>query len=102
MTSPSTLDRYWIPLGAGAHVVRVSGRTYEALAAFVQRRPRRALYHSALVATTADGRYTMEMTPVAGPAGREARGVVAEGAVGTGGRGGSGCSATRSAAGETG
>ncbi len=79
---PPGLDLYWIPLGAGAHVVRVSGRTYEALAAWVQRRPRCALYHSALVATTAEGRVAIEMTPVPGPAGRQERGVVGEGAVG--------------------
>ena len=83
---PPGLDLYWIPLGAGvgvgARVVRASGRTYEALAAPVQRRPRCQLYHSALVATTDEGEFAIEMTPVPGPAGREERGVVGEGAVG--------------------
>jgi hypothetical protein len=47
-----------------------------------QRRPRRALYHSALVVTVDDCRYTIEMTPIPRrcPAGR---GVVVEGAVGS-------------------
>ena len=76
------LDLYWIPLGAGASVVRVSGRTYEALAALVQRRPRRDLYHSALIASIGESATVIEMTPV--PAGGEPqdRGVVGEGPVG--------------------
>jgi hypothetical protein len=74
---------YWIPLGAGAQVVRLSGRTFEALCALLQRRPRRALYHSALVAVTTDAPFMIEMTPVTGSRGQEDRGVVAEGAVGT-------------------
>jgi hypothetical protein len=41
----STVDLYWIPLGAGAHVVRLSGRAYEAIKAFSEHRPRYALYH---------------------------------------------------------
>jgi hypothetical protein len=40
------LDLYWIPLGAGRHVVRVSGKIYEALAAAVQRRPKAPLARS--------------------------------------------------------
>jgi hypothetical protein len=35
------------------------------------------------VAVTANARFTIEMTPIAGPRHREDRGVVAEGAVGT-------------------
>src|SRR4051794_39779542 len=73
---------YWLPLGAGAHVVRLSGRAFEAITARLQHRPRRALYHSALEVVTADARFVVEMTPV--PAHRNLdRGVVAEGAVGT-------------------
>ncbi|MCU1450323.1 MAG: hypothetical protein JWP02_2493 [Acidimicrobiales bacterium] len=76
------LDLYWIPLGAGANVVRVSGRIFEALSAFLHRRPRRDLYHSALVAVTTDGTFAIEMTPVPDSRG-DKRGVVAEGPVGT-------------------
>jgi hypothetical protein len=42
------VDLYWLPLGAGGHFVRLNGRVYEALAARLQRRPARDLYHSAL------------------------------------------------------
>ncbi|HYN32791.1 MAG TPA: hypothetical protein VES40_09205 [Ilumatobacteraceae bacterium] len=76
-----TVEILWIPLGAGQQVVRISGRVYETLAALVQRRPACALYHSALIVTVPDGRYVIEMTPVANGHG-ERRGVVAEGAVG--------------------
>lgn len=78
-----SLDLYWIPLGAGQRVVRTSGMIYEALASLVQRRPRRDLYHSALVANTCGGRYFVEMTPVVDDVGREQRGVVGEGSVGS-------------------
>jgi len=77
-----TVEVLWIPLGAGQHVVRLSGRAFEALSAVVQRRPARALYHSALIVTVADDRFVIEMTPVPDDHG-EQRGVVAEGAVGT-------------------
>ncbi len=76
------LDLYWIPLGAGHHVVRISGKIYEALSALVQRRPRCPLFHSALVATVPEGRFVIEMTEIRDARGAE-RGVVAEGAVGT-------------------
>jgi hypothetical protein len=78
----STVELLWIPLGAGQHVVRLSGRAFEALAACVRRRPACDLYHSALVVTVPDGRYVIEMTPVPDQHG-DRRGVVAEGAVGS-------------------
>ena len=78
----ATVEVLWIPLGAGQHVVRISGRTFEALTALVERRPACALYHSALVVTVDDGRYVIEMTPIPDRHG-EQRGVVAEGPVGT-------------------
>ena len=73
---------YWIPLGAGHHVVRISGKIYEAMSAFMQRRGRCPLFHSALVATTAEGRFVIEMTEIRDARGAE-RGVLAEGPVGT-------------------
>jgi hypothetical protein len=42
------VDLYWLPLGAGGHFVRLNGRLYEAVAARLQRRRARDLYHSAL------------------------------------------------------
>ena len=76
------LDLYWIPLGAGARVVRVCGRLYEALAALLQHRPRCDLYHSALVADTPRGRFFVEVTPVPGHDDGD-RGVIGGGAVGS-------------------
>ena len=77
-----TVELVWIPLGAGQHVVRISGRVFEALAALMQRRPSCDLYHSALIVTVPDGRYVVEMTPVVAQRGED-RGVVAGGAVGS-------------------
>jgi len=76
------VELYWIPLGAGARSVRINGIVYEAISAFVQRRPRVAIYHSALTIRVPDGTYSVEMTPVPDQRGHE-RGVVAEGPVGT-------------------
>ena len=73
---------YWIPLGAGASVVRRSGQAFEWLSALLQRRPGCDLYHSALEITVPAGRYVIEMTPVPDGDG-DRRGVVAEGAVGS-------------------
>ena len=81
--SGGTIDLHWSPLGAGAHVVRLSGRLYEALAAARQRRPAQPLYHSALEITVAEGRYLIEMGPELDGHG-ERRGVVGGGPVGSG------------------
>ena len=80
-TNTGVVDLYWIPLGAGAHVVRINGIIYEAVMAAVQGRPRRALYHSALSIDLPHGHYMAEMTPVPDGDGAS-RGVVAEGPVG--------------------
>jgi hypothetical protein len=80
MTGPA-LDLYWIPLGAGAQVVRFSGKVYESVVARAHHREPSDLYHSALIASVAEGRYFMEMTPI--PRDVRDRGVVGEGAVGT-------------------
>jgi hypothetical protein len=77
----ATVDLYWIPLGAGEHVVRVSGKVYEALKGIAERRPRMDLYHSALEITLSGVRSIIESAPIPDLRGRE-RGVVAEGPVG--------------------
>src|ERR671930_93272 len=81
--SQAAVDLYWLPLGAGGHFVRMNGRIYEALAAWRGKRPRRDLYHSALIVTVPAGRFAIEQAwPI--PSGdRAPRGVVAEGPVGT-------------------
>ena len=78
---PPGLDLYWIPLGAGQHLVRLSGALYEALLALRQRRGRRPLFHSALIATTVEGPVVIEMAEIRDNNGPR-RGVVAEGPVG--------------------
>ena len=78
----AAVDLYWLPLGAGGHFVRLNGRAYEALVARLERRPPRALYHSALQVQVPEGRCVIEQTPVADLSGKQ-RGVVAEGAVGS-------------------
>jgi hypothetical protein len=76
------IDLYWLPLGAGGRSVRLNGRVYEAVAAGLARRHRRDLYHSALIVRLPDGEYAIEMGPLS-RGDREARGVVAEGPVGS-------------------
>jgi len=77
----AAVDLYWIPLGAGAHVVRISGKVFETVSALVGRRPRRDLYHSALVVSMPEGHFVIEQAPVPDVHG-EQRGVVAQGPVG--------------------
>jgi hypothetical protein len=60
----------------------LSGKLYEAIKAFLGRRPRCALYHTALEIGVPDGRFVIESAPIRDSEGRE-RGVVAEGSVGT-------------------
>src|SRR5438034_9385214 len=83
-TAPSraSIDLYWLPLGAGGHSVRLNGRVYEAVAAWLGRRPICDLYHSALEVRVPDGRFVIEQAPIRASDGAE-RGVVAEGAVGS-------------------
>ena len=80
--SEPRIELHWIPLGAGARVVRTSGKVFERFVAFRRRRPPCALYHSALVVAVPDGNIVIEMTPIPDRDGAR-RGVVAEGPVGT-------------------
>jgi hypothetical protein len=45
-------------------VVRLSEKVYEAITARVGRRPRYALYHTALVVDVSDGRVVIESAPI--------------------------------------
>lgn len=82
VASRACVDLYWLPLGAGGHCVRLSGRVFEAVAAGLERRARCDLYHSALVVQAPRGRFVIEQAP-AGRGDRAVRGVVSEGAVGS-------------------
>jgi hypothetical protein len=64
-----TVDLYWIPLGAGGHVVAFNGRVFEALAARRAHRTRRALYHAALIVEAGGERYAIELGPDGGASG---------------------------------
>jgi hypothetical protein len=74
------VDLYWLPLGAGGHLVRWNGRMYEAITARRDRRPPAKLYHSALEVRREGERYVVEMAPVWSESAAE-RGVVCEGPV---------------------
>jgi len=71
----STVDLYWIPLGAGQHVVRLSGWLFEVISAHVQHRRPCDLYHTALVVVAPEGRFVIEQTPISDDRGTR-RGVV--------------------------
>ena len=79
---PASVDLYWIPLGAGGHCVRFSGKAFEALAAACARRARCDLYHAALIVSLDGARYTVELAPAWGGS-RPDRGVVGSGPVGS-------------------
>jgi hypothetical protein len=78
----SGVELYWLPLGAGGHSVRLNGRVYERVVAWLERRETLALYHAALRVELPEGSYVIEQAPVRDGGGAE-RGVVAEGAVGS-------------------
>jgi hypothetical protein len=79
----SQVELLWIPLGSGGpRVVRVSGRLYERVRAFVEHRSALSLYHAALRVRDEDGTTsTIEVTPALEDSG-PARGVVRTGPVG--------------------
>lgn len=81
-TMRARVDLYWLPLGAGGHSVRLNGRIFEAVAARLEKRPTRDLYHSALAARVPEGESVIEMAPIPDRDGK-LRGVVSEGAVGS-------------------
>jgi hypothetical protein len=81
-SATTAVTLYWIPLGAGGHVVAFNGRVFEAIAAARRHRARCDLYHAALVVDLDGERTTIELAP--SPDADEAgRGVVATGAVGS-------------------
>jgi hypothetical protein len=75
-------DLYWLPLGAGGHFVRLNGRLYERVVAWLAHRRVCDLYHSALEVRVPEGTWVIESAPIRAGDGPD-RGVVGEGAVGT-------------------
>ena len=78
----SSVDLYWLPLGAGGHFVAFNGRVYEAIAARREHRDPLDLYHTALVVTVPEGRYVIEDAWPIPDGDGEQRGVTVEGPVG--------------------
>ncbi|GAA2225676.1 hypothetical protein N1031_04400 [Herbiconiux moechotypicola] len=86
MTAPKEsggdrVELWWLPVGAGGHVVVHTSRWWELLRARLERRPPRPLFHAALELFVGDRRYVIEMTPAWGQP-SAARGVVVSGPVG--------------------
>ncbi len=78
----ASVDLYWLPLGAGGHVVRWNGRLYEGLAARRAGRAPADLYHCGLMVRVGETTYCIEMGPVWNVPDLD-RGVVVEGPVGS-------------------
>jgi hypothetical protein len=76
------IDLYWLPLGAGGHVVRWNGRLYESWVARREHRAPADLYHCGLMLTLDGVGYAVEMGPVWNVSDAD-RGVVVEGPVGS-------------------
>lgn len=74
------LDLFWLPLGAGGHVVRLNGRLYEWLVARREGRVALDLYHAGLMLRHDDVTYAIEMGPVWNVPAAD-RGVVCQGPV---------------------
>lgn len=73
---------WWIPVGAGGHVVRYCSQTWGLIHAAMARRAPRPLFHAALEVRVDTVRYVIEMTPAWGMSPGVDRGVVGTGPVG--------------------
>ena len=83
--SAAAVRLYWIPLGAGLDVVRLtvarlSGNVFEAVSALARQRPPCDLYHAALEVSLPGRRFVIEMTGAPDRHGCK-RGVVCQGAM---------------------
>ena len=72
---------WWLPVGAGGHVVIHTSRWWELWRSVRERRRPQPLFHAALEVAAHGSSYAIEMTPSWGQRSGE-RGVVAEGPVG--------------------
>lgn len=78
---PAMVRLWWLPVGAGGHVVIHTSRWWELWRSHRERRLPQPLFHAALEVLNSGSRFTIEMTPAWGQ-GRAGRGVVATGPVG--------------------
>lgn len=81
LTRTSSVDLYWLPLGAGGHFVRWNGRLFESTVARREHRPALDLFHAALKVHLCGEPFVIEMGPV-WQGSRPRRAVVKEGPVG--------------------
>ena len=75
------IDLYWLPLGAGGHLVRLNGRIYEAVKAHLEGRRAFDLYHSALEVFVPEGNFIIEQAWPIRDSDGPSRGVAVEGSV---------------------
>jgi len=80
-TPGSGIDLYWLPLGAGGHLVKFNGLLYESIQARWQHRRPLDLYHTALVVTVPEGRYVVENAWPIPDREPQTRGVIVQGPV---------------------
>lgn len=62
--SATSVQLYWLPLGAGGHSVRWNGRIFEWIVARCEHRAPCALYHTAIEVRIGPDRHVIEMAPV--------------------------------------
>jgi hypothetical protein len=77
----ASVELYWLPLGAGGWFVRLNGRIWEAIHAWLEHRQPLGLYHTALVVRVPEGRYVVENCWPIPNADGPTRGVLVEGPV---------------------
>ncbi|TXK17750.1 hypothetical protein [Homoserinibacter sp. GY 40078] len=75
------IELWWIPVGAGGHVVVHTSRWWELWRAHQERRAPRPLFHAALIVHDGEREHDIEMAPAWGR-GSRSPGVVATGPVG--------------------
>src|SRR4026207_787018 len=83
VTTASSVDLFWLPLGAGGHFVRMNGWIYEHIRAHKEHRAPCDLYHTALEVRLPEARFIIENAWPIPDDHPESRGVTIEGPVWT-------------------
>lgn len=79
---PTSVLLWWVPVGAGGHLVRHTSHWWELAQAARGRRAPQQLFHTVLEIVADGDRYVIEMAPAWGASSSDDRGVVATGLVG--------------------